>query len=165
MKKNLFVLGAMLAVACGGNGGAKEAAEAENVIPTESITITVNLKGFEGVEAGSVVELLGSEQDKGVKFSLDEDLGFSADVDMVYGESFLIKSNDKNVVSFSPESDDVVVAYNAESDSFDVKGTDLYAKYLAFADRVTELIDALYASQSEEEAEANYTKFLAYALV
>jgi thiol-disulfide isomerase/thioredoxin len=158
MKKSLFILGAAFAVAC---GGANQAKDAQNDIPTENINITANLTGFEGVEAGAVVELLSSEQGEPVKLTLDQNMSFTTNVDAVYGEAYTIAVGGKRVATIYQEGDDVVARYDADAKNFDVEGTELDDKSKAFADSINALFEALYASKSEAEAEANYANLLA----
>lgn len=140
MKRVLsFICAAALLVACGGKSG---------------IVINGDFGDFEKVVADSKVELrIAGQEESLATTTLDAEKRFTAEVP-VSGEQFVVLYiNDTPYLEIITNGEDINFVYNAEAQSVDVTGTPYNAIMREFKNELSTKMEALYACQSEEEAE------------
>lgn len=145
MKKIFMFLAVVLMVGCGGNNVKGDA---------DSITISGNLAGAEGVNAGDKVEIIVmGDKEPVAEATLTEDLTFSldADIDDVQFASFSV--NGEHVAMLAIDGNDMTVSYDDQNMELKWEGSDLHSK---LSTAMAELMNILYDESAPEETILSY---------
>ena len=156
--KRLFALLCCTAVlvACGGNEKKKAEEATQEVIATEMLSneISGDLSALDEIPATITIEY----QDGSIEVNVDEDGKFATTINTYDGDGINVIVN-RELRSWC-YADGSAVNFVYEDGELKPVGSALTDKWLTYADEISALIDNMYMSSTEEEAEANYQAVL-----
>ena len=149
MKKIFTILAMAALVACGGANN-----QSDDSIAMLSNKITGDLSAL--AEIPAVVTITTQEGD--VEVAVDEDGTFETVVKAYDGDRIMVAVDGQLRRSYFSDGEEVTVA--VEDGALKVEGSELSEKWNAYSAEIEALITAMYMSETEEEAEANYQAVL-----